>query len=118
MPSKNTKLPNPKALIIPPRKNTSMLQHGGDGILVPQKFIELNSSFFSFTSYYMPIGTKNVKFSVISINLLPMLNFLNPKNLVGSMNYGGGNVLARLCKSTPELDNLELLIVLRIMSSI
>ncbi|GFT27531.1 uncharacterized protein TNCV_1276191 [Trichonephila clavipes] len=48
-----------------------------------------------------PQGAKNVELSVIPINLLSILNFLklNPKNLVGLMNHGGGSVPAWGCKS-------------------
>ncbi|GFX97711.1 transposable element Tcb1 transposase [Trichonephila clavipes] len=43
-----------------------------------------------------PIGTKNVELSAVPNNLLQILNFLelNPKNLVGSIKHGSGNVPA------------------------
>ncbi|GFT59108.1 uncharacterized protein TNCV_186771 [Trichonephila clavipes] len=55
-----------------------------------------------------PIGTKGAELSAIPINLLSILNFLklNPKNLVGSIEYGGGSVLASGCKSASEVGNL------------
>ncbi|PRD31168.1 UNVERIFIED_CONTAM: hypothetical protein NCL1_24177 [Trichonephila clavipes] len=48
---------------------------------------------------------KLLNFFDIPINLLSILCFmkLNPKNLVGSMNHGGGSALAWGCKSTSEL---------------
>ncbi|GFT25746.1 transposable element Tcb1 transposase [Trichonephila clavipes] len=63
----------------------------------------------------MPIGTKNVEFSAIPINLLTILNFLklNSKNLVGSINYGGGSAFAWGCKSASELGNHHLALIVR-----
>ncbi|GFW24309.1 hypothetical protein TNCV_605581 [Trichonephila clavipes] len=57
---------------------------------------------------YAPIETQNIDFSAIRINLLSIFNFLklNPKDLVGLMNHGGGSVPAWGCKSASELDNL------------
>ncbi|PRD32876.1 UNVERIFIED_CONTAM: hypothetical protein NCL1_19148 [Trichonephila clavipes] len=55
--------------------------------------------------YIQPIGTKNVELSAFPINLLSILNFLklNPKNLVGSIKYGGGSVLGRSVESSNVL---------------
>ncbi|GFW84026.1 hypothetical protein TNCV_1661951 [Trichonephila clavipes] len=55
-----------------------------------------------------PIGTKTVELSAIPINFLSVLNFLkfNPKDLVGSIKYGGGSVPAWGCKSVPELESV------------
>ncbi|GFU88993.1 hypothetical protein TNCV_2894411 [Trichonephila clavipes] len=107
IPSKNTKLPNPEVDLHPHVKTTpppyfnmemeEFLFHINLWGKIPQ-FIIYNS--------YTLIGTKNVEFSVIPINLLLNVLKLNPKNLFGSMNHGGGSVPALGCKSAPELGNL------------
>ncbi|GFY26079.1 uncharacterized protein LOC103524116 [Trichonephila clavipes] len=54
MPSKHTKLPNPKA-DLPPRKNISyMLHHGSGDVLVPTKFVGLSPSFFLLQTIIRP----------------------------------------------------------------
>ncbi|GFW99187.1 hypothetical protein TNCV_3009551 [Trichonephila clavipes] len=63
--------------------------------------------------FKMPIGTKNIELSAIPITLLSILNFLklNPKNLVGSIKYGGGSVLAWGCKSATEVERIRWIIL-------
>ncbi|GFV63156.1 hypothetical protein TNCV_3025851 [Trichonephila clavipes] len=93
MSTKNTKSPNPESDLHPHARPPS--RHGGGNVSVPHKLFGLRSSFISSTNYYSAVGTKNVKFSVILTNLLPV-KFLkhNPKYLVGTVKYGEGGVIA------------------------
>ncbi|GFW19898.1 hypothetical protein TNCV_3562011 [Trichonephila clavipes] len=80
--------------------------HGGGGVLVPINSWD-ETLYFSFANYYRSIGSKNVELSAIPINFLSILNFkkLKHNNLVGSIKYGGGSVVAWGCKSATELDS-------------